>query len=152
MGPAGPRTFPFAQLHLHRADTPEIETILAPGELITAFMIPGGPHARRFTYVKVRDRQSYAFALASAAVALDLGGDGIVHDARIGIGGVHYAPFRATAAEAALLGRVLDEALATTAASAALVGAVTHGHNDYKPELARRTLVRALLQARDMSI
>ena len=152
LGPSGPRAFPFAQLHLHRADTPEIETILSPGELITAFVIPGGSHTRRSTYVKVRDRQSYAFALASAAVALDLGKDGVVRDARIGMGGVHYAPFRATAAEAVLRGRKLDEALATEAASAALTGAVTHGHNDYKPELARRTLVRALLQARDMRI
>jgi xanthine dehydrogenase YagS FAD-binding subunit len=152
LGAAGARTIPFARLHLPRADTPEIETVLRPGELITALFVPAGPHTRRSTYVKVRDRQSYAFAIASAAVALDLGADGVVRDARIGLGGIHYAPYRATMAEAVLRGRPLDEAIARTAAAAALAGAVTHGHNDFKPELARRTLVRALLQARGMRI
>lgn len=152
LGQSGPRTIPFAQLHRPRGDRPEIETVLEPGELITAIIIPAGAHTRRSTYVKIRDRQSYAFANASAAVALDLGADGIVRDARIGLGGIHYAPYRATAAEAVLRGRPLDEASAQEAAAAALAGAVTHGHNDYKPELARRTLVRALLHARDMDI
>ncbi|HUD34633.1 MAG TPA: FAD binding domain-containing protein, partial [Variovorax sp.] len=152
LGPDGARTIPFARLHLPRADTPEIETVLRPGELITALFIPAGPHTRRSTYVKVRDRQSYAFAIASAAVALDLGADGVVRDTRIGLGGIHYAPYRATAAEAVLRGRPLDEAIARTAAAAALAGAVTRGHNDFKPELARRTLVRALLQAQGMRI
>jgi xanthine dehydrogenase YagS FAD-binding subunit len=152
LGPGGPRTIPFSRLHLQRADTPEIETVLRPGELITALFVPAGPHTRRSTYVKVRDRQSYAFAIASAAVALDLGADGVVRDARIGLGGIHYAPYRATAAEAALRGRRLDEATARAAADTALSGAVTRGHNDYKPELARRTLVRALLQAQSMRI
>lgn len=152
LGPDGARTIPFARLHLPRADTPKIETVLRPGELITALFIPAGPHTRRSTYVKVRDRESYAFALAAAAVALDLGPDGVVRDVRIGLGGIHYAPYRATAAEAVLRGRPLDEAAAGAAATAALAGAVTHGHNDYKPELARRTLVRALLQAQRMRI
>jgi xanthine dehydrogenase YagS FAD-binding subunit len=102
--------------------------------------------------VKVRDRQSYAFAIASAAVALDMTADGMVREARIGLGGIHYAPYRATAAEAVLQGRVLDESTAMEAAAVALKGAVTRGHNDYKPELARRTLVRALMQAKDMRI
>ena len=110
LGPDGARTIPFARLHLPRADTPEIETVLRPGELITALFIPAGPHTRRSTYVKVRDRESYAFALAAAAVALDLGPDGVVRDVRIGLGGIHYAPYRATAAEAVLRGRPLDEA------------------------------------------
>ena len=152
LGPGGPRTIPFARLHLPRADTPEIETVLRPGELITALFVPAGPHTRRSTYVKVRDRQSYAFANASAAVALDLGADGVVRDARIGLGGIHYAPYRATAAETVLRGRTIDEATARAAADAALSGAVTRGHNAYKPELARRTLVRALLQAQGMRI
>jgi xanthine dehydrogenase YagS FAD-binding subunit len=152
LGPGGARTIPFAQLHLQRAETPHIETTLQPGELITALLIPAGPHTRRSTYVKVRDRQSYAFALASAAVALDMGPDGTVRDARIGLGGVHYAPYRAAVAEAVLRGTQLNEADADAAAQAAVQGAVTHGHNDYKPELARRTLVRALLKARDMRI
>ena len=150
LGPDGTRTIPFAQLHLQTADTPEVETTLRPGELIAALVIPAGPHTSRSAYIKVRDRQSYAFAIASAAVALDMGADGIVRDARIGLGGIHYAPYRAKAAEAVLRGRILDEAAATEAATAALQGAVTHGHNDYKPELAHRTLVRALIHVRDM--
>lgn len=152
ISPEGARVIPFAQLHLTRAETPHIETTLRPGELIVALTLPAGPHTRRSAYVKVRDRQSYAFAVASAAVALDLTGDGIVRDARIGLGGIHYAPFRAHAAEALLRDRRLDEATAGAAAQAALSGAETHGHNDYKPELARRTLVRALLHVRDMEI
>jgi xanthine dehydrogenase YagS FAD-binding subunit len=152
LGPAGGRAIPFAELHLDRADTPNVETTLRSGELITALVIPAGPHTRRSTYAKVRDRQSYAFALASAAVAIDLGLDGAVRDARIGLGGIHYAPYRATAAEAVLRGKPLNEANATAAAEAALKGAVTHGYNDYKPELARQTLVRALLQVRDMKV
>ena len=152
LGPAGARAIPLGQLHAQRADAPHIETTLLPGELITALVIPAGAFTRRSTYVKVRDRQSYAFAIASAAVALDLAADGTVREARIGLGGIHYAPYRATAAEAVLKGRRLDEGSATAAAAAALQGAVTRGHNDYKPELARRTLVRALLQARDMRI
>lgn len=152
LSPSGARTIPFAELHLRRADRPDVETTLRPGELITALIIPAGPHTRRSAYVKVRDRQSYAFAIASAAVALDLAADGEVRDVRIGLGGVHYAPYRATAAEAGLRGHMLDEASATAVAQTALQGAVTHGYNDYKPELARRTLVRALLQVRDMPV
>ena len=152
LGADGARAIPFSQLHLQRADTPDVETTLRPGELITAVFIPAGPHTRRSTYLKIRDRRSYAFALASAAVAVDLGADGVVRDARIGLGGVHYAPYRATAAEAVLRGKPLDEVNAQAAAVAALQGAVTHGYNDYKPQLAQRTLVRALLQARDMKV
>jgi xanthine dehydrogenase YagS FAD-binding subunit len=150
LGVEGARTIPFSQLHLQRPDTPEIETTLRPGELITAIFIPAGPHTRRSTYLKIRDRRSYAFALTSAAVALDLGDDGIVRDVRIGLGGVHYAPYRAVGAESVLRGKPLDETNARAAATVALQGAVTHGDNDFKPELARRTLVRALMQARDM--
>ena len=152
LGPNGVRTIPFAQLHLQTAVSPEVETTLRPGELIVALAIPAGAHTARSAYIKVRDRQSYAFAIASAAVALDIGADGIVRDARIGLGGIHYAPYRAMAAEAVLRGRALDDATATEAANAALQGAVTHGHNDYKPELARRTLIRALIHVRDMPV
>ncbi len=152
LGPAGARTIPFETLHRSTADKPEIETTLKPGEMITALVVAAGPHTRRSAYVKVRDRDSYAFALASAAVALDLAEDGTVRDARIGLGGIHYAPYRATDAEAVLRGTKLEDADAEAAAEAALQGAVTHGENDYKPELARRTLVRALLQVRDMEV
>jgi xanthine dehydrogenase YagS FAD-binding subunit len=151
VGPAGARSAPFAELHRPPGATPHVETSLAPGELILGFSIPGGPWTRRSLYLKIRDRQSYEFALASAAVALDLDGD-VVRAARIGLGGVATVPWRAHAAEAVLAGRRLDEDAAQAAARAALKGAVTHGQNAYKPELARRTLVRALLATRAMEV
>jgi xanthine dehydrogenase YagS FAD-binding subunit len=148
MGPAGERTIRFAELH-SGPEQPHVETILAPGELITGFTVPAGPWTRRSLYLKVRDRESYEFALAAAAVALDLQG-GVVRQARIGLGGVAYRPWRAREAEATLQGKPLDEAGATAAAHIAFAGAKGHGENDYKIELGQRTLVRALLQAAAM--
>jgi xanthine dehydrogenase YagS FAD-binding subunit len=148
VGPGGARRTPFHTLH-RSAGQPHLEHTLQPGEVITAFRIPGGPLARRSLYLKIRDRQSYEFAVASAAVGLDLDG-GVVKQARIGLGGLAYRPWRAREAEQALIGRPLTEDGAKAAAEIALRGAVTHGHNDYKPELGRRTLVRALLQASKM--
>ncbi|MFC7544135.1 FAD binding domain-containing protein [Siccirubricoccus deserti] len=133
-------------MHRLPGDTPHLETTLAPGELITGFGVPPLPWARRSVYLKVRDRESYAFAVASAAVALDLDG-GRVREARIALGGVATRPWRAREAEAVLAGQVLDEAAAQRAAEAAFRDARTHGDNDFKPELGRRTLVRALFQA-----
>ena len=150
-GPGGGRRFPFADLHRPPADRPELETTLAAGELITGFAVPALPWARRSLYRKVRDRESYAFAVASAAVVLDMDGDR-VREARIALGGVATTPWRAREAEAALAGQVLDEASATRAAEAAFQRAVTHGANAFKPELGRRTLVRALLEAGRMEI
>jgi xanthine dehydrogenase YagS FAD-binding subunit len=147
-GERGNRLIPVEQLHTG-PDDPHRETVLAPGELITAFLIPAGPWTRRSVYVKVRDRESYAFALASAAVALDLR-QGIVQEARIGLGGVAYKPWRAHAAEQALHGKRLDEGAAAEAARAAFAGARSSGENGYKVELGQRTLVRALLQAARM--
>jgi xanthine dehydrogenase YagS FAD-binding subunit len=147
-GSGGARRIPFHTLH-RPAGQPHLEHTLAPGEVITAFRIPGGPLARRSLYLKIRDRQSYEFAIASAAVGLDIDG-GVVKQARIGLGGMAYRPWRAQDAERALVGKPLTEEAAAQAADIALRGAVTHGHNDYKPELGRRTLVRALIQARDM--
>jgi xanthine dehydrogenase YagS FAD-binding subunit len=144
-GPAGRRVIAFEDLHRLPGETPHIETTLKPGELITGFGVPAAPWTRRSRFLKVRDRQSYEFALASAAVALDLDGP-VVRQARIALGGVAAAPRRSRAAEAALLGKPLTEAAARAAADAALAGAVTHGGNAFKPELARRTLVRALLE------
>src|SRR5690348_14439026 len=100
-GPSGSRTIPFAELHRQPADSPHIETVLQPGDLITAFVVPPSPWARRSKYVKVRDRESYEFALASAAVALDMDGD-TVRQARIALGGVATVPWRAREAEAVL--------------------------------------------------
>jgi xanthine dehydrogenase YagS FAD-binding subunit len=108
--------------------------------------VPAGGWTRRSTYIKVRDRESYEFAIASAAVALDVVG-GNVRAARIALGGMAYRPWRASAAEALLAGKPLTPDSAQAAAAAALEGAVTHGHNDYKPELGRRVVQRALLAA-----
>jgi xanthine dehydrogenase YagS FAD-binding subunit len=150
-GPRGVRRMPFASLHVPASGHPDIETSLLSGELITAFDVPAGAWTARSLFLKVRDRTSYEFAISSAAVALELEGD-IVRHARIGLGGMAYRPWRAKEAEALLVGKPLTEANALAAAAAALAGAETHGDNDYKPELARRTLVRALLQVKSMPI
>jgi xanthine dehydrogenase YagS FAD-binding subunit len=147
----GARRLPLADLHRSPDGHPDRETNLKPGEVITAITVPSGPWTRRSLYVKVRDRASYEFAIASAAVALDMDGDR-VKSARIGLGGMAYRPWRARGAEAALNGHALTPEVAEEAARAALAGAVTHGHNDYKPELGRRTLVRALLEAQRLEV
>ena len=125
--------------------------MLAPGELITGFLVPASAWTRRSTYVKVRDRQSYEFALASAAVALDLADDATVRTARIALGGVAYRPWRAREAEEALVGRPLTQANAEAAAGLAFASAQPREMNRYKVELGRRTVVRALLHAGTMS-
>jgi xanthine dehydrogenase YagS FAD-binding subunit len=140
------RTIPFDGFHLLPGDHPERETALAPGELITAVDLPPLPFARRSTYVKVRDRASYAFALASAAVALDIDG-GTIRDARIALGGVATRPWRTRDAERALIGQAASAAAYRHAADVALAGAVARAHNGFKIELAKRTLVRALTRA-----
>jgi len=151
IGPKGLRRIPFANLHRLPGKTPELETNLAPGELITNIDIPAGPHTRRSRYLKIRDRQSYQFALASAAVALALEGDK-VRDVRIALGGVATVPWRAREAEESLRGKVLDEASATKAAEVAFAGAEPREHNAFKIPLGMATIVRALLEAKDMRV
>ena len=150
LGKTGKRLFPFAQLHRAPGATPHIETTLSPGELITAFVIPSGPW-QRSPYRKIRDRQSYAFANASAAIALKLDGH-TVEDVRIGLGGVATTPWRARRAEAALRGTRLTVASATAAAAAEFEGAQTRTQNAYKVPLGTQTMVRALLEAQAMEI
>ena len=150
-GPAGTRHTPFVSLHLAPNSQPHIENTLLPGEIIVSFYIPSGAWHRRSLYLKIRDRASYEFAISSAAVALETEGD-IVRNVRIGLGGMAYRPWRAADAEQALIGYALTEANAQAAAAIALRGAQSHGLNDYKPELARQTLVRALLQAKSMPL
>jgi xanthine dehydrogenase YagS FAD-binding subunit len=150
-GPEGSRRIPFASLHAPVESHPHIETTLKPGELIVAFQIPAGAWTRRSLYLKVRDRASYEFAIASAAVAVELDGE-TVREARIGLGGMAYRPWRSLDAERMLIGKPLSESGAAAAAAAALNGAISHGHNDYKPELARRTIVRALLEAKALPV
>ena len=148
IGPGGERTIGFDQLHTG-SDDPHRETVLAPGELITGFRVPGGPWTKRSVYVKVRDRDSYAYGVATAAVALHLEG-ATVQEARIGLGAVSYKPWRAHAAEAELRGKTLTEDVATRAARAAFADARTQDGNAFAVELGQRTLVRALMQAKEL--
>jgi xanthine dehydrogenase YagS FAD-binding subunit len=150
-GPSITRYIPFAALHQEPEQTPHIETTLAPGELITAFRVPAIPFARRSLFLKIRDRESYEFALASAAVALDLEGD-TVREARIALGGVATVPWRAREAEARLKDKRLDADTAAATAEAAFAGAKPREHNAFKIELGKRTLIRALRQASVMEI
>jgi xanthine dehydrogenase YagS FAD-binding subunit len=149
-GPHGERAVPLGQLYLEPGAHPERETTLAHGELITAVDLPALPWARRSVYLKVRDRASYAFALASAAVALDLDG-GIIRHARVALGGVGTVPWRSREAEHALEGKRGGADTYRAAAEAALRGAVAHVENGFKLPLARRTLVRALTMAQTMA-
>ena len=150
-GPNGARRIPFAQLHKAPGNTPHLETTLNRGELITAFTIPPTPFAKRSLYLKVRDRASYEFALASAAVALDLD-NGTVRDVRIALGGVAAQPWRAREAEDELRGKKLEDQTLNGAALAAFMHARPREHNKFKVELGKRTLVRALRQAAAMEV
>ena len=113
------------------------------------FIVPAGSWTRRSLYLKIRDRQSYEFAVASAAVALDLDA-AVVRDVRIALGGLAAVPWRAREAEDALLGRPLTDATTRAAARSAFAGARPQSHNAFKVELGQSTLVRALLQAASM--
>jgi xanthine dehydrogenase YagS FAD-binding subunit len=148
LGPSGPRAMRFADLHRLPGDTPHIETTLAPGELITGFLVPGGSWPRS-RYVKVRDRQSYAFANASAAVALRMEGD-VAQDIRIALGGMTTKPWRATKAEAMLRGKPITEAALNAAAQAEFAEAQPQEHNAFKVPLGKATLVRGVLETMAM--
>ena len=150
VGANGARAIPFGEFHLLPEEHPERETTLEPGELIVAVDLPPLPFARRSVYVKVRDRASYAFALASAAVALDLS-DGVVRQARVALGGIATRPWRAHEAELVLEGREANVEMYRQAADVALAAAIPRKHNAFKIELARRTLVRALSRAEALS-
>ncbi|QJD99715.1 xanthine dehydrogenase family protein subunit M [Massilia forsythiae] len=139
-GAGGTRTLPLTDLHRLPEDHPERDTVLAPGELITAVELPALPFAAHSTYRKVRDRSSYAFALVSVAAALDLE-DGIVKDVRLALGGVAHKPWRAWKAEAALKGKPLTDDALRAAAAAELAGAQALRDNGFKIELAQRTMV-----------
>jgi xanthine dehydrogenase YagS FAD-binding subunit len=150
-GPAGARSLRFENLHRLPGNTPHIETNLQPGELITGFRVPAGGWTRRSLYLKIRDRESYEFALTSAAVALELDGK-TVKQARIALGGVATKPWRSREAEAALNGKVINEETAVAAADAAFAQVTTRGDNGFKVALGQRTLARALLQAASMEV
>lgn len=143
-GPKGTREIPFNDFHLLPGETPERETTLEPHELITAVDLPANSFGAKSHYLKVRDRESYAFALVSAAVALELDGEGKIKTARIALGGVAHKPWRATEAEALLTGKIANEQEFRNAAQAAMSAAKGYQHNTFKIELGRRTIVRAL--------
>jgi xanthine dehydrogenase YagS FAD-binding subunit len=142
-GPAGERQIPMADLHLLPADHPERESVLQHGELVIAVRLPARPQMAQSRYLKVRDRASYAFALASAAATLHVEG-GKIREARLALGGVGTKPWRALEAERALVGQHPDTAAFSRAAEAALADARPRKHNAFKVELARRTIVRTL--------
>jgi xanthine dehydrogenase YagS FAD-binding subunit len=137
------RTLPLSELHRLPENTPHIETVLEPGEVISAVTVPASLAAWRSHYLKVRDRASFEFALVSAAVALDMDGSRI-RQARIALGGVGSKPWRVYRVEAALEGAGLDPAPLRSAAALAADGAQGHGGNDYKIELMQRAIVRAV--------
>jgi len=127
-------------------DTPDRETVLQRGEMITAIRIPASAAARNSTYIKVRDRQSYEFAAASAAVGLELEADGkTIRNIRVAIGGVATKPWRGRSVEQALIGKTLSLESVEKASRLAMEGAVAHGGNHYKIELAPRVVARAIL-------
>lgn len=143
---AGAREIRFADLHREPGDTPAVETTLRPGELIIAVTVPGGRLAESSAYVKVADRARYAFAVASAAVALDIT-DGVVTAARVGLGSVATTPRRSAAAEAELVGRPFTAAAAQAAGEAAFADAVPRRDNRVKAALGPRVVARACLLA-----
>jgi xanthine dehydrogenase YagS FAD-binding subunit len=151
VGPGGARTIPFSSLHREPGEEPHIETALRPGEIITEFAVPARAWTRRSRYLKVRDRQSYEFAVASVAVALDLE-DGIVNDVRIALGGLATVPWRSVEVEDLLRGKALNEATATAAAEAAFRMAVPQSHNAFKIALGQSAIVRALLETAAMEV
>ncbi|MFY0573210.1 FAD binding domain-containing protein [Cystobacter fuscus] len=146
LGPTGSRTLPVADLYRLPGTTPHLEFTLQPGEMITAIVVPKTRAGRVSTYHKIRDRESYAFALASAAVALEMDGDRVVR-ARIALGGVATRPWRATAAEQSLAGQPLTLETALAAGRAALSGATPGHFNGFKIELGARTVADALMIA-----
>ncbi|MGP9812621.1 FAD binding domain-containing protein [Rhodopseudomonas sp. NSM] len=142
-GNGGERSLPLVELHRLPGDRPDLETMLQPGELITAIELPAQKIAARSTYRKVRDRSSYAFALVSVAAALDVEGN-TIKDVRLALGGVAHKPWRAHKAEQALRGREPDAETFRAAAEAELADAVPLRDNAFKIELAKRTITAVL--------
>ncbi|QEX22671.1 oxidoreductase [Hypericibacter adhaerens] len=146
VGPTGERSIAFADFHRLPGETPERDTNLSAGEIVTAVTLPAEGFAAHHTYIKIRDRLSYAFALVSVAAALRMEGDTIA-EARLALGGVAHRPWRVPEAEQALKGKTATPQLFAQAADITLQGARGHGHNDFKIALARLAVVRALTQA-----
>ncbi|KJK46718.1 FAD-binding molybdopterin dehydrogenase [Lentzea aerocolonigenes] len=142
----GDRTVPLEDFYRLPGSTPERENVLGPGELIAEVVVPTLPWARNSTYLKIRDRQSYEFALTSVAAAVNLK-RGVIQDVRLAAGGVGTKPWRLRQVEEALKGSVAVERTFADAAESAVDGARPLAHNAFKTSLLKRTIVRALLDA-----
>ena len=142
-GSNGEREIALVDFHTLPEDTPEIETELQPGELITAVDLPASDFSNKSYYLKVRDRNSYAFALVSVAAAMNVQNN-VIRDARVAMGGVAHKPWRSFEAEEVLVGKPANEETFRQAAETALAGAQTYEHNAFKVELGKRAIVRAL--------
>jgi len=145
-GPKGPRSIPFADFHLLPGNTPHRETVLEPGDLITHVTLPPPVKGSKQLYLKLRDRASYEFALASAAIVISVAG-GNVSRVRIALGGVGVKPWRSEEAEAALVGQPANKDSFRKAAEAAMRNAKPQSQNGFKIELAKRCLTHALQMA-----
>jgi xanthine dehydrogenase YagS FAD-binding subunit len=145
-GTTGERIVPFAEFHRLPGDTPHVDNVMRQGDIITAVDLPPHGFPDHYAYLKIRDRQSYAFALVSVAAALELDGDTIV-DMRLALGGVAHRPWRDRDAEAMLVGRTATAERFREVAAAVMRPAQGRGHNTFKIELARRAIVRALITA-----
>jgi xanthine dehydrogenase YagS FAD-binding subunit len=146
-GPKGPRQVAFRDFHRLPFDTPQIDTNLQPGELITGIDLPALTYGRRSVYLKVRDRNSYAFALVSIAAILDVDDQGMIRKAHLALGGVAHKPWRAEKAERYLTGKAPDAQTVRAAAEIELQEAKPYSGNAFKVELAKRVMVRALAAA-----
>ena len=145
-GPNGDRSIAFEDYHRLPGDRPWLDTTLEPGELVTAIDLPPEGFPSHYTYLKLRDRRSYAFALVSVAAALRIE-EGRIVEARIALGGVAHKPWRRVEAEALLRGQAPEDGAFDAAARAVLAGAKGQGQNDFKIELGRKGIIRALHQA-----
>ena len=145
-GPSGSRVIAFADFHRLPENTPERDTNLQPNEIVTAVELPARGFAANYTYLKIRDRLSYAFALVAVAAVLELEGD-TIKQARLALGGVAHKPWRDPSAEAALRGQTADRSAFNRAADILLRDAKGFEHNTFQIDLARRAIVRALSQA-----
>lgn len=147
-GKQGERSIPFLEFHRLPGDTPETDNNLRPGEIIVSIDLPSKGFPKNYAYLKVRDRPSYAFALVSVAAALELDGE-IIKDVRIALGGVAHKPWRLPDAETELRGKPATKDNFTLLANRILEGAKGFGDNDFKIQLAKNTIVRALTEAKE---
>jgi xanthine dehydrogenase YagS FAD-binding subunit len=144
-GAKGEKKISFVDFHRLPGDTPQLDNNLQTGELITAVHIPSNRFNKSY-YLKVRDRLSYAFALVSVAVALEVS-DGVIKSASIAMGGVAHKPWRLTVVEKFLIGKTISQQVFTEAAEIAMEGAKTYTHNAYKIALSKAAIVEALTKA-----